>query len=284
MGTRYLLVLSEQDPVARGLSEQWPRGESTGDFVDGAPLRTLSGSALTLRRPLLHIHDERFDRQLPSGGPSASLTLVFPSVHRGESGRPCLTVHPIGNPSSSAAFGGEPGHLVPTDPQLMTTTLRFLDLAARAVGIPATFEATHHGPALDHPAFFVEIATARDTSPAPALVTLLAKTLVDIPIPEDDHVALAVGGGHYAPYFTDLARRRCWSFGHILSRHNLGGLAETVPLQAWTKTPKAEGIVYARAQDSTFPALAGLGARLSEKAAPRRLPNPAHDAGSVSGT
>jgi len=266
----YLIVVSGADPVARQVAGQWGTPPSTGDHVDGVPLRRLPGGVLMLHRTPLHIYDELLDHRLPAELRRSEPTLVFPSIHRSEQNIPCLTVHPIGNPGASAEVGGRPRTLVPTDPRRMATTLRRLHEYESRAGLGATFEATHHGPFLELPAFFVEIGYGTLPEPPDAAVKALAEVLPDLELVGHDRVALAVGGGHYAPHFTELVKTRDWAFGHILSRHALTDLSRETAHQAYTGTSEAEGIVAARAEDLSLPALEGVGPRLRDRAAPRR--------------
>jgi D-aminoacyl-tRNA deacylase len=152
----------------------------------------------------------------------------------------------------------------------------------------ATYEATHHGPTVALPAFFVEIGYGELSSPPREAVHLLADVIPRISALEGDRVALGVGGGHYAPHFTDLALHRQWAFGHILSRHALEELDPAMAREAYAKTPGSEGVLYARAQDAENPALRGVAPRLRDQDAPpreRASPTAATDgARSVSGT
>jgi len=271
MAGPYLIVLSAADPVATAVEARWGTLASTGQSVDGAPIRRLPTGALVLRRPGLHVTDERLDRRLPGELAASRPTLVFPSIHRSEQGVECLTVHPLGNPGPTAEVGGRPRTLNPTDPALMTATFRALSERSVDVGVPATFEATHHGPELGLPSFFVEIGFASSAAPPAAAVRALADLLPSLDPRADDHVALGVGGGHYAPHFSELARRRRWAFGHILSRHALLDLDAPTARAAWDGVPAAEGVLYARSADAQLPALAGLGPRLRDGIAPARL-------------
>jgi len=266
----HLLVVADTDPVARAVGERWGTPPSTGDHVEGAPIRVLPSGALLLRRPGPHIHDEHVDRLLPEALRSGSTTLVFPSIHRSERNVPCLTVHPLGNPGAQAEVGGRPRTLVPTDPRRMADALRRLDERAADTGLEVTFEATHHGPELSIPAFFVEIGYGEQATPPVEAVRALASVLPELRPPEGDRVALAVGGGHYAPHFTELVKERRWAFGHILSRHALTELTPEVARQAYAATGGAEGIVAARAEDLGLPALQGIGPRLKDREAPVR--------------
>ncbi len=265
-----LIVVSELDPVARAVSAHWGTPESTGDHVDGVPIRALRPDVLVLRRPGLHIHDEELDRRLPSGLTVRHPTLVFPSIHRSERSVPCLTVHPLGNVGPEAEIGGRPRTLAPTDPLRMADALRRLGESGVRIGWSATYEATHHGPALGVPAMFVEIGFGELAEPPSEAVRSLAQVIPELSSDPKDRVALAIGGGHYAPHFTDLAVKRRWAFGHLLSRHALSELDAETARSAFEQTPGAEGWVSARAEDAGHVALRGVGMRLRDNEASRR--------------
>jgi D-tyrosyl-tRNA(Tyr) deacylase len=280
----YVVVVSESDPVAVAVSAVWGVGEATGASVDGTPLRRLSEHAWSLRRSGPHIRDEHLDQRFPADLVSAGTTLVFPSIHRSAQNVRCLTVHPLGNLGASAEVGGHPSAVSPSDPRRMTDALRRLDEGRPVPGLPATFEATHHGPELGLPAFFVEIGFGEAEGPPPEAVRLLAKVIPELEPDPRDRVALAVGGGHYAPHFSDLALKRRWAFGHIVSRHALEGLDPTMASATWAATPGAEGIVFARAEDARHPIWDGIGSRLRDRDAPVRERSSTSDARSASGT
>jgi D-aminoacyl-tRNA deacylase len=265
-----VVVVSDVDPVAGAVAAEWGTLPAWDGHVDGVPIRRLNEGALVVRRPGAHIHDEGLDLRLPAALRESRPTLIFPSIHRSERNVPSLTVHPLGNSGPHAELGGRPRTLVPTDPRRMATALRLLDEGATALGTAATYEATHHGPALSLPAFFIEIGYAELPSPPPEAVRLLAEVIPRITESSGDRVALAVGGGHYVPHFTDLALHRSWAFGHILSRHALEQLDRSTAVQAYTCTDGAEGVVYARAEDARHPALEGVGSRLRDQDAPSR--------------
>jgi D-tyrosyl-tRNA(Tyr) deacylase len=282
---RILVVASAVDPVAVPLLERWGALPATGASVDGAPIREFPSGALLLRRAGPHVVDERLDERLPPELRREGVTLVFPSIHRSEQNIECLAVHPLGNPGPTAEVGGRPRTLAPTDPRRMTAALRAIAEAAEPTGLRATYEATHHGPELGLPAFFVEIGYGAASGPPDAAVRILADVIPEIADSDGDRIAVGVGGGHYVPHFTDLALRRRWAFGHLLSRHALATLDAATARAAWDRTPGAEGLVYARAEDAKLAALAGLGARLREQDAPPRADGPTADASrSASGT
>ena len=268
--TPVAVVVSEPDPVAPLVAERWGTLPSTGEFVDGAAVRRLTPDAVVIRRPGRHIEDEGVDARLPPELRAHHPTLVFPSVHRSEQNVHCLTVHPLGNLGPETELGGRARTVVPTDPARMASTVRRLAEEGKALGLPATYEATHHGPALDLPAFFVEVGYGTDAGPSNGAVGALARCIREMEASSGDRVAMAVGGGHYAPHFTDLVLRRRWAVGQIVSRHALGLIERATAEAAYRATPGAEGILYARAADADHPALAGLGPRLRDNEAPVR--------------
>lgn len=270
MDARYLVVISEADPVAPRVAAEWGPLPASEEHVDGAVVRQLSERVVVVHRPTLHLHDERLDLRLPAALRDRAPTLVFPSVHRSLENVECLTVHPLGNLGPAADLGGRPRTVDPTDPRAMTSVLRRLSEEGAGAGHRATFEATHHGPELGLPAFFVEIGYGRSVAPPASAVRILARALRELEPEPGDRVVVGVGGGHYAPHFTSLALERHWAFGHIVSRHSLEGLDPATARAAYRATPGAEGILLARASDADHPSLANLAPRRRDGEADRR--------------
>lgn len=187
--------------------------------------------------PELHLYRDHLDRDLAAAFGEPFDLIVYLSKHQSGSGRPSLTVHPVGNPRA-ADLGGRPGSLVPAAPRRMTGALRTLRREAAGLDYDATFEATHHGPYLETPSFFIEQGSTerewgdREASRAIAR-TLLAFEPVDAP------VALGVGGGHYVPRHSDLAKTRRIAFGHLLATYVLEGPLDALLDQAVDRTPGA---------------------------------------------
>ena len=267
---RYVLVMSEEDPVVASLAPHLGGPGPIESSSDGIVVRRAAPGVQMLRRPGHHIFDDHLDERLPASLREARLPLVFPSVHRSAQGVRCFTVHALGNLGPEAELGGAPGTLVPSAPRLMTGALRRLAEIAGPLGLSATFEATHHGPALAQPALFVEIGFAEDPEPPPDAVAALAKVLYEFSEDPSDRIAVGVGGGHYAPHFTDVALKRRWAFGHILSKHALSVASPATLRSALEKTPGASGVLFHRASDADAATELGLGPRLSETEQPHR--------------
>jgi D-aminoacyl-tRNA deacylase len=214
------LVSSEKDEAAGHQRDEllrlasWTRDEP----FDGRETWRLRDLML-VTIPEIHLDRDHLDRDLESAFGEPVDLVVYLSKHRSESRRPSLTVHPIGNPGT-AEFGGQPETLVPSAPRWMTAALRGLRREVRALSYEVTFEATHHGPYLAAPTFFIEQGSAEREWSDLAASRAIARVLLDLE-PLDAPVAIGLGGGHYVPRHTDLACRRRIAFGHLLATYAL---------------------------------------------------------------
>lgn len=215
--------------LARG---SWREG---GRF-DGNPVYRTEGRLLVTIADL-HLDRDGLDREIRERLAVDPEVLVFASRHVSRRGIPSFTVHPLGN-FGTAEFGGQPRRVVPTSPHWMTQSLRLLN--ERAEGFPhaVTFEATHHGPYLETPAFFIELGSDASQWEAERPADVVADTLLAMH-PAELPVAVGVGGGHYVPRMTDVALRRQVSFGHLIPSHAAKGLSEEVFQAAVEHSPGA---------------------------------------------
>ena len=242
------LVASEQDEASlnqrAALLElrSWDRED---DFA-GRPSWRRSDTIL-VSIPELHLNRDHVDRDLESSFGGRPDLIVYLSKHRSESGRPSLTVHPIGNPRA-AAFGGQPGTLVPSSARWMTAALRGLHKRADRTAYEVTFEATHHGPYLAAPTFFIEQGSTAAQWNDRAASRVIAETLLDLEL-FDAPIAIGLGGGHYVPRHTDLALRRRIAFGHMLATYALEGGTDGLLEQAVERT---EGATLAYVHRKSF--------------------------------
>jgi D-aminoacyl-tRNA deacylase len=187
--------------------------------------------------PEPHLYRDHLDRDLESSFDEPADLVIYLSKHRSESGRPSLTVHPIGNPGA-ADFGGQPETLVPSAARWMTAALRALRRLGRPLPYEVTFEATHHGPFLTSPTFYVEQgSTAREWEDRDAS-RAIGRALLELR-PLDAPIAIGLGGGHYMPRHTDLALRRRIAFGHLLPTHALEKASPAALEQAVERTEGA---------------------------------------------
>jgi D-aminoacyl-tRNA deacylase len=209
-----------------------------------------------------HLYRDHLDRDVAAALGEPPDLIVYLSKHRSESRTASLTVHPIGNPKG-AEFGGQPGTLVPAAPRWMTAALRRLRTEARGLPYEVTFEATHHGPYLETPTFYIEQgSTEKEWGDAEASAAI-ARTLLDLS-PADVPVAIGLGGGHYVPRHSDVAVARRVAFGHLLPTHALEGLTDALLQQAIDRTPGAQ-LAYLHRKSLGKPETRDLEARLAAR-------------------
>ena len=240
-----LLVASEADPASVAQREALLRlasWEEAGDFRGSRALRYKSFALVTIDD--LHLYHDHVDRDVQAVFGESPEVVVFLSKHRSESATPSLTVHPIGN-FGPAEYGGQAETLVPTAPAVMTEVLRAVRREAEGLSYAVTFEATHHGPVLDAPSFFIEVGSTekewRDASAAEALMRALLSAE-----PRPSPVAVGVGGGHYVPRLTDVAISRDVAFGHLVAGYAIPFLSDAMIDQVIARTPGARFVYFHR--------------------------------------
>ena len=216
--------------------------EDAGTFAGQSALRR--GDLVLVTIPDLHLYHDHVDREAEAALGEKPEVVVFLSKHRSESGTPSLTVHPIGN-FGAADYGGANGTLVPTAPALMTEVLRAVHREARGLPYAVTLEATHHGPLLETPAFFLEAGSTEKEWRDPAAAETLARALLEAG-PKTDPVAVGIGGGHYVPRLTDLALSREIVFGHLVAGYAVPHLIGPMIDRVIACTPGARLVYFHR--------------------------------------
>ncbi len=238
-----LLIVSEGDVASTNLRDRLLEriemaivGEVEGRVVFGCQkirMWSVSDSAL---------FEDKIDRRYSEATGESITDAIFLSRHSAASGRPCLSIHPIGllNPLAEPKFGGRPGRLPPPNLRI-SAWIRWLGevTSHRKSGKLAwdvSLEATHHGPWLDTPSMFVEIGSTEaewvDPEPARIWAEVLAIGLGLEPIPpwasrdlvencisplsQKGPIVLCIGGGHYAPRHADMVHRTGSLLGHII--------------------------------------------------------------------
>lgn len=179
--------------------------------------------------------------------------LVFLSKHTSKTKKPTLTVHPIGN-YGTADFGGKDKTLVPSCPRLMTNILKtiYLHHKQNNSAYDVCYEVTHHGPYVETPSLFVEIGSSEEEWIQNQPAEIIAQSILEVMIPHPyehqqqtpDIVLLGIGGGHYAPRFSDIIKEKHVAFGHMIPSYQIenGNLSEEIIDQAIQKTPNINGV------------------------------------------
>jgi D-aminoacyl-tRNA deacylase len=182
---------------------------------------------------------------------------IFLSRHRSITGKPTLTTHPIGN-YNEAKFGGKEKILSMSSPKLMTHLLRIMKKNAdqNKMYHQLCFEVTHHGPYMTIPTFYVEVGSTEDEwvkqKPADILAESILQLLEKYHYEEDFKgnipVLVGVGGGHYAPRFTDVALEKNCAFGHMIPNYHIkkGIIEEEMIKKTIKATPNFSGIYIHR--------------------------------------
>jgi D-aminoacyl-tRNA deacylase len=245
-----LIISSAEDPasthIKNSLLEQtaW---ENQDIFYNNPVYRNTSIKNLVMVTiPDKKIRHENIDQEIQDQLHIDPSIAIFLSRHRSKTGAPTLTVHPIGN-FSDAQFGGQPKTLVPAAPKMMAQLLRHIkkNLQSTNLEYKVCYEVTHHGPFLRIPTLFVEVGSTevqwRQKEPASIIATSLLELLhtyqYEKDFPEDIPVLLGIGGGHYAPRFTDIAFQKKVAFGHMIPTYKID--EETIDDEILEKTIQA---------------------------------------------
>ncbi len=178
---------------------------------------------------------------------------IFLSRHRSKTGHPTLTTHPIGN-FSEAKFGGKEKTLSISSPKLMTQLLRNMKINADKNKLyhQLCFEVTHHGPYMSIPTLYVEVGSTEDEWIKQKPANILAKSIIQLlekyhyedDFNKDIPVLVGIGGGHYAPRFTDVALEKNVAFGHMIPNYQLkkDEINEKMIYNSIKATPNFKGI------------------------------------------
>jgi len=240
-----LIVTSSEDNASMNIRARllekatWAEG---GDF-DGHPVLS-HGDFSMVQVDRIHLDEDFIDERAEKALGVRPEVVIFASRHRAESKIPTLTVHPVGN-YSSADFGGRPSTLSWAHPGLMTSALRALAVKARGMGFNVSFETTHHGPVLGSPAFYIEIGSYEELWDREDAAEAIAGSILEV---KDDGYPkiVGVGGGHYAPRFTDIALGRKVAVGHMAANYALDALTDDMLLQMSERSGGAKKVYFHR--------------------------------------
>jgi len=203
------------------------------------------------------IFHENIDKEIKQQLNITPKQAIFISRHTSKTGKPSLTVHPIGN-YGEAKFGGKQNTLVPCSPKLMTALLRLIknNLKTSTLDYQVCFEVTHHGPYLEIPSLFVEVGStdAEWNNKLPAdiiansLIQLLEKYQYETDFSDNIPTLIGFGGGHYAPRFTDVAFEKKAAFGHMIPLYQIksGNIKYDIFEKAILATPNFKGVYIHR--------------------------------------
>ena len=182
---------------------------------------------------------------------------IFISRHRSKTGEPTLSTHPIGN-YGEAQFGGKTKTLSKSSPKLMSQLLRIMKKNVEQANLyhKVCLEVTHHGPYMTIPTLFVEVGSTEEEWEKQEPANIVAKSILILldsyhyeeDFNDDIPVVLGIGGGHYAPRFTDVVLEKKVAFGHMIPTYHIdaGNIDEEMFEKALHATPNVKGVYIHR--------------------------------------
>lgn len=170
--------------------------------------------------------------------------VIFLSKHSSRADIKSLTVHPTGN-FNEAKLGGREGKLSISDPGKMSSTLRLMNEIYGGDIFSVTYEATHHGPLMEIPNFFIEIGTTKDQWENREALETVVNGLMNSK-ESNPQSFVGVGGGHYMPKITKYSIENSVDVGHMIPKHALEYITESMIEQSVEKTPNCKGFIMDR--------------------------------------
>lgn len=202
--------------IKKQLVERFGFRETERDFDGFKVLSNGKFELYTLKEK--SIYSERCD-EIPAD------VLVFGSSHRSESERPTLTVHCVGN-FGKAEMGGKDREIVRGSAVLVRKYLRKLQEIKERDGLEyeVGLEVTHHGPYTGKALVYVELGSTEKQWKDEKAARAVAETVVSVEEVggSGETIAVALGGGHYAPEFSKLLLRTDYAIAHICPKWALG--------------------------------------------------------------
>jgi len=256
-----LLVSSTLDPASINIREhilkqsEW---EEIDTFYNNPVYRNINiNDAIIATINDRKITHENLDKEVEEKLKIKPRQVIFLSRHTSKSGAPTLTTHPIGN-YGDAQFGGKTKTLSISSPRLMTHLLRILKKNAKQARLyhKVCFEVTHHGPYMSIPTLFVEVGSNKEewikkepaNIVAKSVLALLSSYHYEEDFTDDIPVLVGIGGGHYAPRFTDVALEKKIAFGHMIPSYHIdaGNIDDEMFEKVLQATPDVNGIYFHR--------------------------------------
>jgi len=229
-----LIISSTTDPASTNIKKELLK-QSNWDKIDTFYNNPVYRNSNMTDVIIVTINDdkithENIDKEVEEKLKIKAKQAIFISRHTSKTGEPTLTVHPIGN-YGDAKFGGKGKTLVKASPKLMTNLLRILNKNAKQEELyhKVCFEVTHHGPYLDIPTLFIEVGSTEEEWNKQKPAKIVAKSTLDLletyryeeDLSDDIPVIVGIGGGHYAPRFTDVILEKKAAFGHMIPRYQI---------------------------------------------------------------
>jgi len=229
-----LIIASSQDPasisIKKSLLSQNKWNEINTFYDKPVYEHSKMKNILLVTTKKRKIKHENIDLDIEKKLNIEAKQLIFISRHDSKTGIPSLTTHPIGN-YGKAEYGGKDNTLCKSSPKLMTELLRILNFNAKKEKTyhKICFEVTHHGPFVKTPSLFIEVGSTLEEWNKKEPASIIAKSILELlekyhyekDLPKDIPVLIGIGGGHYAPRFTDIVLEKKCAFGHMIPAYQI---------------------------------------------------------------
>ncbi len=253
-----LIISSTEDPAGTNIKNSllaqstWNEIDSFNDQPVHQNSKMKDVFIVTIQdRTILH---ENIDKEIKEKLGLEPKQVIFISRHRSKTGPPTLTTHPIGNYGGVTEFGGKSKTLVKSSPRLATHLLRLMKKYAEQEKLyhKVCFEVTHHGPYVETPTIFAEVGSNEEewenkepaSAVAKSLLELLEKYHYEEDFPSNIPILIGIGGGHYAPRFTEVTLAKKVAFGHMIPSYQIdeGNIDDEILEKAIQATPGVKGV------------------------------------------
>jgi D-aminoacyl-tRNA deacylase len=252
-----IIVASTEDPASTNIKQRlleqstWDSINSFDDNPVFLNIEIKDTYIVTISNK--KIFRENLDKEIENKLNIKPRNIIFISRHTSEMKKPTLTVHPVGN-YGEAKFGGKSKTLVKSSPILMTDLLRLIKINYKLTNLEyqVCFEVTHHGPYLETPTIFAEIGSTEKEWNNKESADIIAKAILETLEKNQSQtnsikeipVLIGIGGGHYAPRFTDVIFEKNAAFGHMIPSYqiNAGNIDDKIFEKTIQATPNLKGI------------------------------------------
>jgi len=229
-----LIIASTKDPASINIKERILE-QSSWDVIDTFNKNSVYRHSNMKDLIMITINDrkithENLDKEVEYALKLELKQAIFLSRHRSKTGEPTLTVHPIGN-YGEAKFGGKTKTLVESSPKMMAKLLRIIKTNAEQEKLyhKVCYEVTHHGPFMNIPTLYVEVGSTEEEWIKKEPANVIARSVIELlgtyhyeeDFKEDIPVLIGIGGGHYAPRFSDVLFEKKVAFGHMIPRYHI---------------------------------------------------------------
>lgn len=189
-----------------------------------------------------HLFYDQMEKDAQKSGAVESIIIL--SRHSSAADIKSLTVHPTGN-FNDARLGGLPGQLSMSDPVGMSEALRKIRNNYSGNVFSVTFEATHHGPLIKLPHYYVEIGTTKEQWEDPEALGAVCESILDRKRNSFKNY-VGAGGGHYMPKVTSYALENEVNIGHMIPKYQHDALNYGIIKQSVDMTPNCSGFILDR--------------------------------------